>query len=89
VRISGREPGFARLTSLVSGVVKIEQIDPSSINRMVKVTFGDGSTAWLEPTQADIDAAQDALAHNAARREGQATNYGEFMRDLTDRRAKP
>jgi hypothetical protein len=61
VRISGREPGLARLTSLVSGVVAIEQIDPSSINRMVCVTFGDGSTAWLETTQADIDAAVKML----------------------------
>jgi hypothetical protein len=74
--------GFAKLTSLVSGVVKIEQVDS-----MVYVTFGDGNVAICEPKQDDIEAARDALEHNAARREGQAMSYDEFMRDLADRRA--
>ena len=47
---------LAKLTSLVSGVVKIEQVD-----RMVYVTFGDGSVAITETTQADIDAAKAML----------------------------
>ena len=47
-----RSRQLAKLTSLVSGVVKIEQVD-----RMVYVTFGDGNVAICEPTQADIDAA--------------------------------
>ena len=47
---------LAKLTSLVSGVVDIKQID-----RMVYVTFGDGSVAICEPKQADIDAAVNML----------------------------
>lgn len=47
---------LAKLTSLVSGVVDIKQVD-----RMVYVTFGDGSVAICEPKQDDIDAAVKML----------------------------
>lgn len=47
---------LAKLTSLVSGVVDIKQVD-----RMVYVTFGDGNVAITETTQDDIDAAVKML----------------------------
>ena len=72
--------GFAKLTSLVSGVDQITQLDPASENMIVEVRFKDGKIAITRSTQADIDAAQDALAHNAAKREGPAMSYDEFMR---------
>ena len=58
-----RSRQLAKLTSLVSGVVKIEQVD-----RMVYVTFGDGNVAICEPKQADIDAAIKML--DEQRRDG-------------------
>lgn len=79
--------GFAKLTSLVAGVDQITQLDPASENMLVEVRFRDGKIAITRSTQADIDAAQDALAFNAARREGQAMSYDEFMRAMTSRRA--
>jgi hypothetical protein len=79
--------GFAKLVDLVSGVETITQLDPASENRIVEVTFGTGKIAITSTTQADIDAAQDALAYNAARREGQAMSYDEFMQKLTSRKS--
>jgi hypothetical protein len=86
VKVNGSQ-GYAKLTSLVSGVAEILPVDPHSPNGMVTITFNDGKVAVTESTQADIEAAQDALAFNAARREGQAMSYDEFMRKLTSRRA--
>jgi len=80
IKVNGSR-GYAKLTSLVSGVASVEQVDPHSGNGMVTITFNDGKVAVTESTQADIDAAQDALAFNAARREGQAMSYDEFMRE--------
>ena len=54
---------LAKLTSLVSGVVEIKQVD-----RMVYVTFGDGNVAICEPKQDDIDAAVKML--DEQRRDG-------------------
>ena len=58
--------GFAKLTSLVSGVDQITQLDPASENVLVEVRFRDGKIAITRSTQDDIDAAVKMLDERRA-----------------------